>query len=144
MQMTLAIIVFIVAYIFIASEKISRIAIVLAGAAAMVIIGATDADKAFYSHETGIDWNVIFLLLGMMIIVGILGETGIFQYIGIKAAKIAKGNVWKLMVLLSVITAVGAAFLDNVTMVLLMVPVTISVKLSIFVLSEDINCPWRS
>jgi len=63
----------------------------------------------------------------MMVIVGILGETGIFQYIGIKAAKISKGNVWKLLVLLAVITAVGSAFLDNVTMVLLMVPVTISV-----------------
>jgi Na+/H+ antiporter NhaD/arsenite permease-like protein len=74
-----------------------------------------------------IDFNTIGLLLGMMIIVGILGETGVFQYIGIKAAKLSKGNVWKLMILLSVITAVGSAFLDNVTMVLLMVPVTISV-----------------
>ena len=74
-----------------------------------------------------IDFNTIGLLLGMMIIVGILGETGIFQYIGIKAAKLSKGNVWKLLLLLSVITAVGSAFLDNVTMVLLMVPVTISI-----------------
>ena len=74
-----------------------------------------------------IDFNTIGLLLGMMVIVGILGQTGIFQYIGIKAAKISNGNVWKLMVLLAVITAVGSAFLDNVTMVLLMVPVTISV-----------------
>ena len=64
----------------------------------------------------------------MMVIVGILGETGIFQYIGIKAAKISKGNVWKLLVLLALITAVGSAFLDNVTMVLLMVPVTITVS----------------
>jgi Na+/H+ antiporter NhaD/arsenite permease-like protein len=74
-----------------------------------------------------IDFNTIGLLLGMMIIVGILGDTGVFQYIGIKAAKLSKGNVWKLLLLLSVITAVGSAFLDNVTMVLLMVPVTISV-----------------
>jgi len=74
-----------------------------------------------------IDFNTIGLLLGMMVIVGILGETGIFQYIGIKAAKISNGNVWKLMILLAIITAVGSAFLDNVTMVLLMVPVTISV-----------------
>jgi len=92
MQMTLAIIVFIVAYIFIASEKISRIAIVLAGAAAMVIIGATDADKAFYSHETGIDWNVIFLLLGMMIIVGIIHKTGLFEFLAISAIKKSSGS----------------------------------------------------
>jgi Na+/H+ antiporter NhaD/arsenite permease-like protein len=60
MEMTLAIVIFALAYVFIATEKISRIAIVLTGAALMVIIGATDAEKAFYSHDTGIDWNVIF------------------------------------------------------------------------------------
>ena len=63
--MSLAIAIFVLAYVLIATEKISRIAIALGGAAAMLIIGATDSDKAFYSHETGIDWDVIFLLLGM-------------------------------------------------------------------------------
>ena len=81
MQMTLSIAIFVIAYIFIATEKISRIAITLAGAALMVIVGSTDADKAFYSHETGIDWNVIFLLLGMMIIVGIIHKTGLFEFL---------------------------------------------------------------
>jgi len=127
MQMTLAIIVFIVAYIFIASEKISRIAIVLAGAAAMVIIGATDADKAFYSHETGIDWNVIFLLLGMMIIVGIIHKTGLFEFFAISAIKKSSGSPKVALVYLMVLTSIASAILDNVTTILLAVPMTLIV-----------------
>ncbi len=127
MQMTLAIIVFIVAYIFIASEKISRIAIVLAGAAAMVIIGATDADKAFYSHETGIDWNVIFLLLGMMIIVGIIHKTGLFEFLAISAIKKSSGSPKVALVYLMILTALASAILDNVTTILLAVPMTLIV-----------------
>lgn len=125
--MTLAIIVFIVAYIFIASEKISRIAIVLAGAAAMVIIGATDADKAFYSHETGIDWNVIFLLLGMMIIVGIIHKTGLFEFLAISAIKKSSGSPKVALVYLMVLTSIASAILDNVTTILLAVPMTLIV-----------------
>jgi Na+/H+ antiporter NhaD/arsenite permease-like protein len=127
MQMTLAIIVFIVAYIFIASEKISRIAIVLSGAAAMVIIGATDADKAFYSHETGIDWNVIFLLLGMMIIVGIIHKTGLFEFLAISAIKKSSGSPKVALVYLMVLTSIASAILDNVTTILLAVPMTLIV-----------------
>ena len=127
MQMTLAIIVFIVAYIFIASEKVSRIAIVLAGAAAMVIIGATDADKAFYSHETGIDWNVIFLLLGMMIIVGIIHKTGLFEFLAISAIKKSSGSPKVALVYLMILTAIASAILDNVTTILLAVPMTLIV-----------------
>lgn len=127
MQMTLAIIVFIVAYIFIASEKISRIAIVLASAAAMVIIGATDADKAFYSHETGIDWNVIFLLLGMMIIVGIIHKTGLFEFLAISAIKKSSGSPKVALVYLMILTAIASAILDNVTTILLAVPMTLIV-----------------
>ncbi len=125
--MTLAIIVFIVAYVFIASEKISRIAIVLAGAAAMVIIGATDADKAFYSHETGIDWNVIFLLLGMMIIVGIIHKTGLFEFLAISAIKKSSGSPKVALVYLMILTAIASAILDNVTTILLAIPMTLIV-----------------
>ena len=125
--MTLAIIVFIVAYVFIASEKISRIAIVLAGAAAMVIIGATDADKAFYSHATGIDWNVIFLLLGMMIIVGIIHKTGLFEFLAISAIKKSSGSPKVALVYLMILTAIASAILDNVTTILLAIPMTLIV-----------------
>lgn len=118
-------------YVILITEVIHRTALALFGALVMLIIlfftGTLDPHDSVDFVIGAIDFNTIGLLLGMMVIVGILGETGIFQYIGIKAAKISNGNVWKLMVLLAVITAVGSAFLDNVTMVLLMVPVTISV-----------------
>jgi len=118
-------------YVILITEVIHRTALALFGALVMLIIlfstGTLDPHDSVDFVIGSIDFNTIGLLLGMMVIVGILGETGIFQYIGIKAAKISKGNVWKLMILLAVITAVGSAFLDNVTMVLLMVPVTISV-----------------
>ena len=74
-----------------------------------------------------IDFNTIGLLLGMMIIVAILGETGIFHWIAIKASKISKGNLWKLMLILCTFTAVASMLVDNVTIILLMVPVTFSV-----------------
>jgi len=118
-------------YVILITEVVHRTALALFGALVMLIIlfstGALDPHDSVDFVIGSIDFNTIGLLLGMMVIVGILGDTGIFQYIGIKAAKISKGNVWKLMILLAVITAVGSAFLDNVTMVLLMVPVTISV-----------------
>jgi len=118
-------------YVILITEVVHRTALALFGALVMLIVlfstGVLDPHDSVDFEIGAIDFNTIGLLLGMMVIVGILGETGLFQYIGIKAAKISKGNVWKLMILLAVITAVGSAFLDNVTMVLLMVPVTISV-----------------
>lgn len=127
MTLSLAIAVFVLAYVLIASEKISRIAIALGGAAAMFVIGATDADKAFYSHETGIDWNVIFLLLGMMIIVGVIHKTGLFEFLAIKAIKKADGSPKKALVFLIILVAIASAILDNVTTILLAVPMTIIV-----------------
>lgn len=127
MEMIITIAIFAVAYIFIALEKISRIAIVLAGAAAMVIVGSTDADKAFYSHETGIDWNVIFLLLGMMIIVGIVHKTGLFEFLAVSAIRKSKGSPKSALVYLMVLTALASAILDNVTTILLAIPMTLIV-----------------
>lgn len=124
-MMSLAIAIFVLAYVLIASEKISRIAIALGGAAAMLIIGATDSDKAFYSHETGIDWDVIFLLLGMMIIVGVIHKTGVFEFVAIKAIKLAKGDPKKALVYLLILVAFASALLDNVTTILLAVPMTL-------------------
>lgn len=124
-QIVLALAVFVGAYILIATEKVSRVTVALVGAALMVIIGATDDHGVFFSEESGIDWNVIFLLLGMMIIVGILQQTGVFEFLAIWAAKLAKGRPFVIMVMLVVITAVLSAFLDNVTTVLLIAPVTL-------------------
>jgi Na+/H+ antiporter NhaD/arsenite permease-like protein len=113
-----------VAYVLIATEKVHRVAAALGGAALMLVIGATDAEQAFFSQEAGIDWNVIFLLLGMMLIVAVLKRTGVFEYIAIWAAKLAKGRPFRVMVILVLVTAVASAALDNVTTVLLVAPVT--------------------
>jgi Na+/H+ antiporter NhaD/arsenite permease-like protein len=122
-----AVTVFLIAYVFIATEKINRVAVVCAGAAVMIIIGATNADAAFYSHETGIDWNVIFLLLGMMIIVGVIHKTGLFEYLAIKALQLAKGRPRQAFVYLLMLVAFCSALLDNVTTIMLAVPMTIMV-----------------
>jgi Na+/H+ antiporter NhaD/arsenite permease-like protein len=124
-QLTVA--TFLLAYIAIASEKISRIAVALTGAAAMFVIGATDFEKSFYDHSTGVDWNVIFLLLGMMIIVSIIHKTGIFEFLAIKAIQLSKGNPKKSLVYLTLLTAIASALLDNVTTILLAIPMTLIV-----------------
>lgn len=132
----LAIGIFVGAYILIASERVHRVAAALGGAALMTVIGATDADAAFFHEETAIDWNVIFLLLGMMIIVSVVKQTGLFEYLAIYAAKLAKGRPYRILVLLCVLTAVASALLDNVTTVLLMAPVTLLVCTTIGVRPE--------
>lgn len=123
----IAVVVFAAAYVLIATEKINRVAVALGGASIMLAIGATDAEHAFFSEEAGIDWNVIFLLLGMMLIVGVLKRTGLFEYLSIWSAKKARGRPFPIMVILVVVTAVVSAALDNVTTVLLVAPVTLLV-----------------
>ena len=123
----LAIGVFAAAIVLIATEWIPRVATALGGAVLMLLIGATDAEHAFYSEDAGIDWNVIFLLLGMMLIVAVVQRTGVFEYLAIRAAKLARGRPYRLMVLLSLVTGFLSAWLDNVTTVLLIAPVTIAV-----------------
>ncbi|MEV0523984.1 ArsB/NhaD family transporter [Streptomyces sp. NPDC050439] len=123
----LAVAVFALVYILIAMEKVHRVAAALGGAVVMLLIGATDPEHAFFSKHAGIDWNVIFLLLGMMLIVSVLKRTGIFEFIAIWAAKRSKGRPYRLMVLLIVATGFLSAWLDNVTTVLLIAPVTILV-----------------
>ncbi|MFF0041673.1 ArsB/NhaD family transporter [Streptomyces mirabilis] len=122
-----AIVVFVGAYVLIISEKIHRVAVALGGAGLMLAIGATDDVSAFYSETSGIDWNVIFLLMGMMMIVGVLKKTGMFEYLAIWSVKKAKAKPFRVMAMLVVITAVASALLDNVTTVLLIAPVTLLV-----------------
>ena len=127
MTTSLVIAAFVAAYVLIATERIHRVAAALAGASAMVLLGVMDAHTAFFSEETGVDWNVIFLLLGMMIIVSVIKQTGVFEYVAIWSAKRARGRPFAVMVMLIVITAVASALLDNVTTVLLIAPVTLLV-----------------
>jgi Na+/H+ antiporter NhaD/arsenite permease-like protein len=123
----IAIAVFVTAYVLIATEKVPKTAAALAGAGIVLGLGVVGSTDAFYSHDTGVDWDVIFLLLGMMIIVGVLRRTGVFEYTAIWAAKRAKGSPLRIMILLVLITAVASALLDNVTTVLLIAPVTLLV-----------------
>lgn len=123
----LALTVFVVAYLLIATERINKVKAALGGAACIVAAGIANAHDVFYSPTTGIDWNVIFLLLGMMVIVGVLRQTGVFEYTAIWAAKRARGSALRVMVLLVLITALASALLDNVTTVLLIAPVTLLV-----------------
>ncbi|MDD2857859.1 MAG: ArsB/NhaD family transporter, partial [Candidatus Nanopelagicales bacterium] len=104
-----------------------RVAAALGGAALILALGIVKSEDAFYSRETGIDWDVIFLLLGMMLVVGVIRRTGVFEYLAIRAAKIAKGRPYRVLVLLILVTALASALLDNVTTILLVAPVTLLV-----------------
>ncbi|HEY3003516.1 MAG TPA: SLC13 family permease, partial [Kribbellaceae bacterium] len=120
----LAAAVFAAAYVLIATEWVHRLAAALGGAMVMLLIGATDAEHAFFSEDTGIDWNVIFLLIGMMVIVAVVQRIGAFEYVAIWATKRARGRPFRVMTILVTVTAVASALLDNVTTVLLIAPVT--------------------
>ncbi|GGO69265.1 SLC13 family permease [Nonomuraea cavernae] len=127
MSAIISLAIFAVAFFFIATEKVNKVKVVLIAAGAMLVLGLAPGADVFYSEHEGIDWNVIFLLLGMMIIVGIIKQTGVFDYLAIWAAKKSKGRPYRLMVMLMIITAVASPFLDNVTTIMLVAPVTIVV-----------------
>jgi len=90
----------------------------------MLILKILEQHEAFHVEEFGVDWNVIFLLIGMMTIINVLKRTGFFEYVAIKSAKLGRGDPLKILMILFVVTAVLSALLDNVTTVLLIVPVT--------------------
>ena len=124
-QFWIATALFILAYALIISEKIHKTIVGIFGAALMIVIGIVTQEDAFHSIDLGVDWNVVFLLISMMIIINIMKPTGVFEYVAIKSAKVAKGKPFAIMAIFSVVTAVLSAFLDNVTTVLLIAPVTL-------------------
>jgi Na+/H+ antiporter NhaD/arsenite permease-like protein len=103
----------------------------MVGAAFVIIVGILtglfEASESFEFVTSSIDFNTIGLLLGMMIIVAVLGETGVFEYLGVRMSKASKGDMWRLMVMFCIFTATVSMFIDNVTTILLIVPITISV-----------------
>ncbi|PJA45247.1 hypothetical protein CO174_04040 [Candidatus Uhrbacteria bacterium CG_4_9_14_3_um_filter_50_9] len=117
----IAVIIFLATYAVIISEKVHRTVVALTGAVLMILLGVVNQHKAI----EGIDFNTIGLLIGMMVVVGIAKDSGMFQYVALQSTKIAKGKPIRIFLLLGVITAVFSALLDNVTTVLLMVPVTL-------------------
>ena len=117
--------IFILAYALIISEKVHKTILAIFGSALMIVLGIVTQEDAFHSMELGIDWNVIFLLVSMMIIINIMKPTGLFEYIAIKSAKAARGEPFRIMAIFSIVTATLSTFLDNVTTVLLIAPVTL-------------------
>ena len=113
--------VFVLTYVAIISERINRSVVALLGAGLMVFSGVINQSEAF----KGIDLNTISLLTGMMVIVAITQKSGVFQYVAIAATKAVRADPWGLMLMLSLVTALFSALLDNVTTVLLIAPVTL-------------------
>lgn len=117
--------IFLLAYAVIVSEKIHKTIVAVFGAGLMLVFKILEQHEAFHIEEFGIDWNVIFLLISMMVIINLMRPTGVFEYLAIKSAKLGKGDPIRILAIFAVVTATLSAFLDNVTTVLLIVPVTI-------------------
>jgi Na+/H+ antiporter NhaD/arsenite permease-like protein len=126
-DLSIALVIFGLVYLTIITERIHKTIVALFGAALMISLGVVTQEEAFYSHEYGVDYSVVFLLIGMMVIINIMRETGLFEMLAIWAAKKAQAKPFRLLVLLALMTAVLSAILDNVTTVLLMAPVTLAV-----------------
>jgi Na+/H+ antiporter NhaD/arsenite permease-like protein len=115
--------IFVVAYGLIATDRFDRTLVALSGGLLVVAVGIIDQEQAF----AAIDFNVIFLLAGMMVLAGGLAQTGFFEYLAGHAIHLSRGKPFRLLIALSVVTAGLSAILDNVTTVVLLVPVTLSV-----------------
>jgi Na+/H+ antiporter NhaD/arsenite permease-like protein len=120
-EVVIGLAVFAITYVVIATELVHKTLAAMAGGVAMVLLGIITQEQAFEA----IDFNVIFLLAGMMILAGIIRKTGVFGWLGVRAARFAGADGYRILVVLSVITAVASAFLDNVTTVILVGPITL-------------------
>jgi Na+/H+ antiporter NhaD/arsenite permease-like protein len=142
----IATIIFILAYAVIVSEKIHKAIVAVFGAGLMLVLKILEQHEAFHVEEFGIDWNVIFLLISMMVIINLMRPTGVFEYIAIKSAKWGRGEPFRILAIFAIVTAVLSALLDNITTVLLIVPVTILIAeaLEVDALPYLISCALAS
>lgn len=120
MGVTLALIIFLCSYFFIITEKLNRAVIACFGGVLMLVFGVYEINAAFLHH---IDWHTITLLLAMMILVSITSQSGFFEYVAVSLARAVQGRPIPLLIVISSLTAFGSAFLNNVTTVLLIVPI---------------------
>ncbi|MFQ6106009.1 MAG: ArsB/NhaD family transporter [Thermoplasmata archaeon] len=134
----ISVVIFIGTFILMILEKMHRTTVALLGAAAMIIAhilaGYFQPGEEMYTPAMGlaaIDFNTLGLLFGMMVIVGVIAETGFFDFVAVRMTKIAGGDYWMLMLMFAVVSAAASAFLDNVSTVLLLIPVTISISKSL-------------
>lgn len=119
--------IFVGTFILMVLEKMHRTTVALLGASLMVVFGLA---QGFYLSDQwmlAIDFNTLGLLFGMMVIVGVIAETGFFDFVAVKMTKIAAGDYWMLMLMFAIVSATASAFLDNVSTVLLLIPITISI-----------------
>ncbi|ORX80328.1 citrate transporter [Anaeromyces robustus] len=123
-QFYVAIAIFLIVYVFIIIETFDRTVVALSGAALMILLKILPQEEAI----KGIDFNTLGLLIGMMILVMITKRSGVFEYTAIKLVKMAKGSPKKIMIYLSISTGILSAFLDNVTTILLIIPITLSIS----------------
>ncbi len=123
MEITFALIIFVLSYTFIIGEKYNRALVACFGGVLMLFTGVLDLDAAFITY---IDWHTIALLFSMMILVSVTSQSGLFEYIAVTVAKFVKGKPVPLLIVLSILTGVGSAFLNNVTTVLLVVPIVLT------------------
>lgn len=119
--MWLSAIILVIVYVFLITEKINRAVLALLGASLMIFCGLLNQQQALHA----VDFNTLWLLIGMMMMVSITSKTGVFQYVAIRAAKQVRANPVGILLMLCIITAVFSALLDNVTTVLLITPVTL-------------------
>ena len=119
--MIIALLVFILTYLCIITEWINKMLAALIGGFVIIVLGVVDQTLAF----SAIDWNVIFFLIGMMLTISVMRQTGMFMYIAIKTAKIAKGSPLKIMAMMFVATAVISAILGSVTTIMILVPIVL-------------------
>jgi len=120
-SMIVALLIFGLAYLLIMTEWVNKMTAALLGGFLVVVTGIITQERAYLA----VDWNVIFLLIGMMLVMGVLKETGIFQYIAIKTAKLAQAKPLRIMLFMFFVTAFVSAFLDNVTTVMILVPIAL-------------------
>lgn len=116
-----AVSIFVITYGLIISEKVDRVVVSILGATVMIVSGILTQDDAIGY----MDFNTIGLLIGMMIMINVIKESGVFEALAIYFARLAKGDPWKILLLLSLFTAISSAFLNNVTIILLIVPITL-------------------
>jgi len=121
-----SLLIFVLTYLGIFAERVHRAIIALAGGAAMIAIGSWLSFFDAHAAVRAVDFDTITLLLGMMLVVGLFKATGFFQYLAIGAAKLTRGRPWLLLVTLGLVTSVVSMVLDNVTTIIIVVPVTIS------------------
>jgi Na+/H+ antiporter NhaD/arsenite permease-like protein len=138
MEPWIALAIFVATYGAIASDRVDRTLAALLGAVAVILAGIVTQEAGF----AAVDWNVIFLLFGMMVIAGVLRRTGVFGWLAVRTVRAARGEPLAILLLLAGITALLSAFLDNVTTIVLLVPVTLYIATTLrlspipFVLAE--------